>query len=135
MCLAAAVPLVESGTAGYLGQVQPILKVSSFSGVYLEYKLIPRKLSRVAPNVSIACPKRCQRRSLFVRYEVLQVNQSIVSCVSEDWQASLRLLCVTVRWVVSQPSLPQCRSNVQRRRVVLKAVHRGGTVHQLAQHL
>ncbi|TDL19017.1 hypothetical protein BD410DRAFT_774396 [Rickenella mellea] len=26
MCLAAAVPLVESGTAGYLGQVQPILK-------------------------------------------------------------------------------------------------------------
>ncbi len=27
MCLAAGVPLVESGTAGYLGQVQPILKV------------------------------------------------------------------------------------------------------------
>lgn len=26
MCLAAGVPLVESGTAGYLGQVQPILK-------------------------------------------------------------------------------------------------------------
>lgn len=28
MCLAAGVPLVESGTAGYLGQVQPIVKVS-----------------------------------------------------------------------------------------------------------
>ena len=28
MCMAARVPLVESGTAGYLGQVQPILKVS-----------------------------------------------------------------------------------------------------------
>ena len=27
MCMAADVPLVESGTAGYLGQVQPILKV------------------------------------------------------------------------------------------------------------
>lgn len=27
MCLAASVPLVESGTAGYLGQVQPIVKV------------------------------------------------------------------------------------------------------------
>jgi ubiquitin-like 1-activating enzyme E1 B len=27
MCMAAQIPLVESGTAGYLGQVQPILKV------------------------------------------------------------------------------------------------------------
>lgn len=27
MCMAAKVPLVESGTAGYLGQVQPLLKV------------------------------------------------------------------------------------------------------------
>ena len=27
MCMAAGAPLVESGTAGYLGQVQPILKV------------------------------------------------------------------------------------------------------------
>ncbi|EEB88656.1 hypothetical protein MPER_13392, partial [Moniliophthora perniciosa FA553] len=26
MCMAAQVPLVESGTAGYLGQVQPLLK-------------------------------------------------------------------------------------------------------------
>ncbi|KAH8813723.1 hypothetical protein DL96DRAFT_1625225 [Flagelloscypha sp. PMI_526] len=29
MCMAAGVPLVESGTAGYLGQVQPILKDAS----------------------------------------------------------------------------------------------------------
>lgn len=28
MCMAAEIPLVESGTAGYLGQVQPLLKVS-----------------------------------------------------------------------------------------------------------
>jgi ubiquitin-like 1-activating enzyme E1 B len=27
MCMAGEVPLVESGTAGYLGQVQPLLKV------------------------------------------------------------------------------------------------------------
>ncbi|KAH0826390.1 hypothetical protein J3R83DRAFT_5358 [Lanmaoa asiatica] len=27
MCMAAGIPLVESGTAGYLGQVQPLLKV------------------------------------------------------------------------------------------------------------
>lgn len=27
MCMASNVPLVESGTAGYLGQVQPLLKV------------------------------------------------------------------------------------------------------------
>ena len=29
MCMAARVPLVESGTAGYLGQVQPLLKVGN----------------------------------------------------------------------------------------------------------
>lgn len=28
MCVAARVPLIESGTAGYLGQVQPIIKVN-----------------------------------------------------------------------------------------------------------
>lgn len=28
MCMAAEVPLVESGTTGFLGQVQPIMKVS-----------------------------------------------------------------------------------------------------------
>jgi ubiquitin-like 1-activating enzyme E1 B len=28
MCVAAGVPLIESGTAGYLGQVQPIIKVN-----------------------------------------------------------------------------------------------------------
>lgn len=39
MCLAAGVPLVESGTEGYFGQVQPIIKVcgsSPFSSVYLQ---------------------------------------------------------------------------------------------------
>ena len=31
MCMAAQVSLVESGTAGYLGQVQPLLKVRPLS--------------------------------------------------------------------------------------------------------
>jgi hypothetical protein len=41
MCMAAKVPLVESGTAGYLGQVQPLLKVrlSHFKGVNTAYAL------------------------------------------------------------------------------------------------
>ena len=30
MCLAADVPLIESGTAGFIGQVQPIKKVIVF---------------------------------------------------------------------------------------------------------
>ncbi len=29
MCMAAEIPLVESGTAGYLGQIQPLLKASN----------------------------------------------------------------------------------------------------------
>jgi len=35
MCLAAQIPLVESGTAGYLGQVQPMVKVGdlAYSGI------------------------------------------------------------------------------------------------------
>ena len=58
MCLAAGVPLVESGTAGYLGQVQPIIKVR-----FLELITYPRSsygsdhirvlLSRIAQNVLI----------------------------------------------------------------------------------
>jgi hypothetical protein len=41
MCMAARVPLVESGTAGYLGQVQPLLKVRDFraSSMGSQYKL------------------------------------------------------------------------------------------------
>ena len=35
MCMAADVPLVESGTAGYMGQVQPIKKVSTLSDISL----------------------------------------------------------------------------------------------------
>ena len=41
MCLAAGVPLVESGTAGYLGQVQPIVKVSELLLVVELYDLPP----------------------------------------------------------------------------------------------
>ncbi|KAF8119798.1 hypothetical protein EV363DRAFT_1183529, partial [Boletus edulis] len=31
LCMAAGIPLVKSGTAGYLGQVKPLLKVRSFT--------------------------------------------------------------------------------------------------------
>ena len=43
MCMAAEIPLVESGTAGYLGQVQPLLKVSG-------YELS----ARISLNISLA---------------------------------------------------------------------------------
>jgi len=41
MCMAARVPLVESGTAGYLGQVQPLLKVRNLQppGADPQYEL------------------------------------------------------------------------------------------------
>ena len=39
MCMAANVPLVESGTAGYFGQVQPIVKVGDFRSRYGFYLL------------------------------------------------------------------------------------------------
>lgn len=35
MCLAADIPLIESGTAGFIGQVQPIKNVSYYSRVIL----------------------------------------------------------------------------------------------------
>lgn len=47
MCLAANVPLVESGTAGYLGQVQPIIKVR----YSIEYML--QLLMRAMPDAVV----------------------------------------------------------------------------------
>ena len=43
MCMAAEIPLVESGTAGYLGQVQPLLKVGGYelsASISLKYRLV-----------------------------------------------------------------------------------------------
>ena len=47
MCMAANVPLVESGTAGYLGQVQPILKVRTYSFICHSLSLVARSRARM----------------------------------------------------------------------------------------
>ncbi|KAG8740350.1 E1 ubiquitin-activating protein uba2 [Ceratobasidium sp. 414] len=64
MCLAAAVPLVESGTAGYLGQVQPLLHHLSHSPKPIECfecvdKPVPKSFPvctiRSTPSTPIHC--------------------------------------------------------------------------------
>ena len=65
MCMAANVPLVESGTAGYLGQVQPILKVC------LPCSRLCRLLIngfRIERSVLIALPSRLLRLSQSVLF-------------------------------------------------------------------
>lgn len=42
MCLAADVPLIESGTAGYLGQVTTIKKVKNFFIYFVNTYLGPQ---------------------------------------------------------------------------------------------
>lgn len=55
MCLAADIPLIESGTAGYLGQVTVIKKVDLFSPVTL--LVIISFVCRSCPvNVCLCCP-------------------------------------------------------------------------------
>jgi ubiquitin-like 1-activating enzyme E1 B len=68
MCMAAGVPLVESGTAGYLGQVQPLLKVMDV--VADAVSSLKHSLSRIARNALTVCqslhrpPFRCARSGL-----------------------------------------------------------------------
>lgn len=73
MCLAADVPLIESGTTGFNGQVQIIERVST-----AVVGLLCRKftISRGGRNATIAIRKRFRRAFLSARYEVLQVNRS-----------------------------------------------------------
>jgi ubiquitin-like 1-activating enzyme E1 B len=61
MCLAAGVPLVESGTEGYFGQVQPILKVC----LRLVYRrIIDRELDSKDRTECYECaPKPIQQRT------------------------------------------------------------------------
>ena len=68
MCMAAQVPLVESGTAGYLGQVQPLLKVRLGLCVLTCVLTIIIELSRTARNVSIVFPSQLRQRSPFARF-------------------------------------------------------------------
>lgn len=66
--MAAGVPLVESGTAGYLGQVQPLLKVLVL--LVDTAVLLKDFLSRIAQNVLTVCRSlhrqlsRCARSGL-----------------------------------------------------------------------
>ena len=74
MCLAASVPLIESGTTGFNGQVQVIIKVSRPDRLPLSAL---SQLYRGKLNVTIAIQKRRPKVSLFARSEVLLANQYI----------------------------------------------------------
>lgn len=77
MCMAANIPLVESGTAGYLGQVQPILKVKCTARIRPTPTLI---VFRTKPNASTACRNQRLRPSPSVLFAPLLVNPSTASC-------------------------------------------------------
>jgi len=74
MCLAADVPLIESGTTGFNGQVQIIKKVSNNdrrefnAGRFIVY--------RGGRSATIAIRKRFRRAFLSARYGVRQASQS-----------------------------------------------------------
>lgn len=51
MCLAGDVPLIESGTAGFIGQVQPIKKVPHYEAL-LKLRLSSAILSAYDPSPS-----------------------------------------------------------------------------------
>ena len=63
MCLAADVALIESGTTGFNGQVQPIIKVSLAIFEVLQGHQ-EAHLFRAKPNATTAVRKRCPRASL-----------------------------------------------------------------------
>ncbi|KAG8904242.1 E1 ubiquitin-activating protein uba2 [Tulasnella sp. 403] len=54
MCMAAGVPLIESGTAGYLGQVQPLLKARLVTQDVTEcFDCMPKETPRTFPVCTI----------------------------------------------------------------------------------
>lgn len=71
MCLAANVPLIESGTTGFNGQVQVIKKVHPYG--YLSNKHL-LKLSRVKPSVMTAIQRKCPSPFQSARSAVRLVN-------------------------------------------------------------
>lgn len=75
--MAAGVPLVESGTAGYLGQVQPLLKVSqSHQSRLLAYNT-PRAIYRTGQSASIAYLNRLQKLFRCVQFAQPRVKRYI----------------------------------------------------------
>jgi hypothetical protein len=92
LCAAAGVPLIESGTQGYLGQVTPIMKVRGCEGHTLRLRpvrpsrwievakpLNPHATPRTARNASTVYLKIHQRHFLFVLLELRRVSLFIVS--------------------------------------------------------
>jgi len=91
MCLAADVPLIESGTTGFQGQVQPIVRVITpkrapplFPSRFTYYLCVHfRRLttsdSRARQNATTVTPKKSPNPSLSAQSAPLPRNQSIVS--------------------------------------------------------
>ena len=74
MCMAGNIPLVESGTAGYLGQVQPLLKV----WIQIQSRVDranPFPLDRTEPNALIASRNQLLRLSPYAPSDQRQLSQ------------------------------------------------------------
>jgi tRNA A37 threonylcarbamoyladenosine dehydratase len=78
MCMAGKIPLVESGTAGYLGQVQPLLKVCT---VWMQFgtSMIQSPVGRIVQNASIASLNRHPKPIRYAPFDLRQHNQYTAS--------------------------------------------------------
>ncbi len=74
--MAGNIPLVESGTAGYLGQVQPLLKVW-VQGLSSVDRTTPLHLDRIEPNASIVFRNPHLRPFLYALSDRRQLSQYI----------------------------------------------------------
>ena len=88
MCLAANVPLIESGTTGFNGQVQVIIKVIRPTFVS---KTLELTVYRVKLNATIATPKKSPKVSPSAPSAALPVSRSTVSS-GQKATSSLRYL-------------------------------------------
>lgn len=86
MCLAAGVPLIESGTTGFNGQVQVIKQVRSVYTPALSGETRTNDI-REKPSVTTATPKPHQNPSLFAPFgprrhspSIASYGQRVISC-------------------------------------------------------
>jgi hypothetical protein len=79
--MAGNIPLVESGTAGYLGQVQPLLKVckEASNSDHDRHSEVPLDLDRIVPNASIAFPNQHPRLFPCAPFDQRPLSPYIVS--------------------------------------------------------
>lgn len=83
MCLSANVPLIESGTTGFNGQVQVIKKVASlqcYDGVRINCGIesADGSVTRDLANATIVIQRRFRSRFRFVLYAVRRASLFIV---------------------------------------------------------